>query len=269
MKRRSGAGGKLQGRKRSTPKRRNAPKATRNRGVSIASQETVIARLTHERDEALLRETANSEILSAMPSPFSFRFSCVRLGPRPCLSSFLWNRTATITFCKKGRASPIVMRISWEPTSVRQLEFGMRLIGNYYSEWADTRRDTRRTLLVTLVACAVGATASATVIFSLASSATTQSGVPPISPRAIVRNVAAPEVPKTVQDGSLVEPTPSPQVTMRKAGAFEVPKAARDEPVKQTEAERRAEVHSQQSRRHSRFRYPYWRRVAHNPFGSW
>src|SRR6516225_8706110 len=63
MKRRSGAGGKLQGRKRSTPKRRNAPKATRNRGVSIASQETVIARLTHERDEALLRETANSEIL--------------------------------------------------------------------------------------------------------------------------------------------------------------------------------------------------------------
>src|SRR6516164_3842229 len=64
MKRRSGAGGKLQGRKRSTPKRRNAPKVSRNRGVSIASQETVIARLTHERDEALLRETANSEILN-------------------------------------------------------------------------------------------------------------------------------------------------------------------------------------------------------------
>ena len=64
MKRRSGAGGKLQGRKRSTPKRRNAPKATRNRGVSIASQESVIARLTHERDEALLRETANFEILN-------------------------------------------------------------------------------------------------------------------------------------------------------------------------------------------------------------
>src|SRR5262252_5851519 len=63
MKRRSGAGGKLQGRKRSTPKHRNAPKATRNRGVSIAGQETVVARLIHERDEALLRETANSEIL--------------------------------------------------------------------------------------------------------------------------------------------------------------------------------------------------------------
>src|SRR6516165_12654810 len=163
----------------------------------------------------------------------------------------------------------------------------MRLSGNYYSEWADTRRDTRRTLLVTLVACAVGATASAAVIFSLASSPTTQSGVPPISPRAIVRNVSAPEVPKTVQDGP-VEPTPSPQATVRNAGAFGVPKAAqnepveptsrpaaasmvsaRDEPVTQTEAEHRAGVHSQQPRRHSRVRYPYWRRFAHNPFGSW
>ena len=35
----------------------------RNRGASIAGQETVVARLTQERDEALLRETANSEIL--------------------------------------------------------------------------------------------------------------------------------------------------------------------------------------------------------------
>jgi GAF domain-containing protein len=33
------------------------------RAVSIAGRETVVARLTHERDEALLRETANSEIL--------------------------------------------------------------------------------------------------------------------------------------------------------------------------------------------------------------
>jgi len=66
MKRRSSAGGKPakpRGPKRSTPKRRNAPKTTRDRGVSVAGQETVVARLTHERDEALLRETANSEIL--------------------------------------------------------------------------------------------------------------------------------------------------------------------------------------------------------------
>jgi class 3 adenylate cyclase/putative methionine-R-sulfoxide reductase with GAF domain len=65
MSRRSRAGGKSpkQGRKRSAPKRRNAPNATRNRGASIAGQETVVARITQERDEALLRETANAEIL--------------------------------------------------------------------------------------------------------------------------------------------------------------------------------------------------------------
>jgi GAF domain-containing protein len=65
MRRRSSAGGqpvKARHRKRSTPKRRNAPKATRNRGVSIG-QGKVVARLTQERDEALLRETANAEIL--------------------------------------------------------------------------------------------------------------------------------------------------------------------------------------------------------------
>jgi hypothetical protein len=165
-------------------------------------------------------------------------------------------------------------------------------MGNYYSEWADARGDTRRTLLVTLVACAVGATASAAVIFSLASSPTTQSSAPPISPRALVRNVGAPEVPKNVQGGPVVEPTASPQATVRNAGATEVPKAAQNEPVEptsrpsaasmvsgrnvsvtETEAEARAEVHSQHSRRHTRIRQPYWRRFAHNPwpkpFGTW
>src|SRR6516162_4486112 len=65
MARPSRTGGKptKQRRKRIVPKRRNAPKAMRNRGVSIAGQETVVARLTQERDEALLRETANVEIL--------------------------------------------------------------------------------------------------------------------------------------------------------------------------------------------------------------
>src|SRR5262249_770589 len=59
----SGKQAKARRRKAETPKRRNAPNATRNRGASIAGQETVVARLTHERDEALLRESANSEIL--------------------------------------------------------------------------------------------------------------------------------------------------------------------------------------------------------------
>src|SRR5215468_1842950 len=61
MKRRSTAGSTR--RNSAIPKRRNAPKAKRNRGVSIAGQETVVARLTHERDEALRRETANAEVL--------------------------------------------------------------------------------------------------------------------------------------------------------------------------------------------------------------
>ena len=66
MRRRSRAGGepvKTRRRKTAARKRGNAPKAVRNRGASIAGQETVVARLTRERDEALLRETANAEIL--------------------------------------------------------------------------------------------------------------------------------------------------------------------------------------------------------------
>src|SRR6516165_9902723 len=66
MRQRSRAGGlliKARRRKAVKPKRRNAPKAIRSRGVYVAGQETVVARLTRERDEALLRETANSEIL--------------------------------------------------------------------------------------------------------------------------------------------------------------------------------------------------------------
>jgi hypothetical protein len=115
----------------------------------------------------------------------------------------------------------------------------MRLTGNYYSEWADAGGDTRRTLLVTLVACAVGATASAAVIFSLASSPTTQSGVPSIAPRAIVRNVGAPELPKTVQDEvpKAVQNEPVKPTSQRAANSMV---SARDEPVTQTEAEHRA-----------------------------
>jgi hypothetical protein len=171
----------------------------------------------------------------------------------------------------------------------------MRLIGNYHSEWADTRGTTRHTFLVILVACAVGATASATVIFSLASTPTTQPSVPSISPQAIVRNVGASEASKTAQAGPVVEPTPSPGAVVRNAGVSEVPKAAqdgpveptsqpatsmasgRDEPVTQTEAEHQTEAQSQQSRKHGRvvrrWREPYWRRFAHNsppkPFGFW
>jgi hypothetical protein len=169
----------------------------------------------------------------------------------------------------------------------------MRLIGNFYSEWAHDRGNFQRTLLVTLVACAVGGIASAAVILSLASPPISQPGAPSISPRAIVRNVGASEPPKAAQDGPVVETTPSPGAIVRNAGASEEPKTAQDEPkvetaprpaatgmvvnrdesVTQTEAEHQAEVHSHQSRKHGRVREPYWRRFAHNfslkPFGSW
>ena len=141
----------------------------------------------------------------------------------------------------------------------------MRSIGNYYSEWADTR-GTRHTLLVTLIACAVGATASAAVIFSLASSPTTN--VPTISPQAIVRNTGTSEVPKTAQDGP-VESTSRPAANSMTSGL--------DEPVTQNLAEHQTEAQSHQSRKHGRvvrrWHEPYWRRFAHNssprPFGFW
>jgi hypothetical protein len=57
MKRRSTEGSTR--RNSATPKRRSAPKAKRRRDTSIAGQETIVARLTHEPDEALLREAAN------------------------------------------------------------------------------------------------------------------------------------------------------------------------------------------------------------------
>jgi hypothetical protein len=75
-----------------TPKHRNAPKATRNRGASIAGQETAVARLTNERDEALLRETANSEILrliSRSPGDLELVFrSILENATRICNANF-------------------------------------------------------------------------------------------------------------------------------------------------------------------------------------
>ena len=88
----SGRQAKARRRKAETPKRGNAPKATRNRGAAIAGQETVVARLTHERDEALLRETANSEILrliSRSPDDLELVFrSILENATRICNAKF-------------------------------------------------------------------------------------------------------------------------------------------------------------------------------------
>jgi two-component system, NtrC family, sensor kinase len=90
MRRRSSAGGKpvkARHRKRSTPKRRNAAMRTRASG-----QETVVARLTYERDEAMLRETANSEILlliSKSPSDLELVFRAIlEHATRICNANF-------------------------------------------------------------------------------------------------------------------------------------------------------------------------------------
>ena len=64
MKRRSGAGSRApRPHKAASRKRRNVPKTMRDRAVSIAGQETDAARFIRERDEALEREIATSEVL--------------------------------------------------------------------------------------------------------------------------------------------------------------------------------------------------------------
>jgi class 3 adenylate cyclase/putative methionine-R-sulfoxide reductase with GAF domain len=69
MKRRSRAGGEqIKGRRQKTPgpKRRNAPKAT-SRSISPPTQEeTEVARLTRELNDALGRETATSDVLEVI-----------------------------------------------------------------------------------------------------------------------------------------------------------------------------------------------------------
>src|SRR6516162_9462013 len=84
MRRRSRASSKLanaRSRKAEMPKRRSAPVA---RGSSSkGGQETKAARLTRERDEALERETANSEILRLIStSPGDLELVCLGASTR-------------------------------------------------------------------------------------------------------------------------------------------------------------------------------------------
>ena len=68
MRRRSRAGGEPAKTRRQTTtlKRRNAPKAARPHSSSVTGQETEVARLTRERDEALEQRTAAAEILKVI-----------------------------------------------------------------------------------------------------------------------------------------------------------------------------------------------------------
>ena len=132
----------------------------------------------------------------------------------------------------------------------------LRLIPNSSLEWAFRRDSSRHTLLVPFVACAVGAIASAAVVLALVDFATTQTSVPPISARAIVRDASAFQSTTTAQNRPMVE-TP-----MQLAPTGMV--SALDEPVTQKKEDHPSEVHGQQLRRHSRVvvhsREPYWQR---------
>ena len=69
MRRRSSAGGepaKAQRRKTAARKGRIAPKTARSRSSSAAREETKVARLTRERDEAFRQQAATAEVLKVI-----------------------------------------------------------------------------------------------------------------------------------------------------------------------------------------------------------
>jgi hypothetical protein len=111
----------------------------------------------------------------------------------------------------------------------------MRLNRKSYSVWAAVRREPS-SILVVLVACAIGVTTIAAVILSVGEFPIMQTGVLPISPRAIVQNVTnSSQLTNSAQHSAAVEsPLPSPALSMV---------SGREEPVTHTQPkQQRGEV---------------------------
>jgi GAF domain-containing protein len=103
MKRRSRAGSdpaKAQRCKTGAHKSRIVPKVVRRRSSSAAREETKVARLTRERDEALERETATSEVLQLVSSSRDLDLifqAILERATRICEANF-----GTLLLCETG-----------------------------------------------------------------------------------------------------------------------------------------------------------------------
>jgi GAF domain-containing protein len=133
MRRRSRAGGepvKTRRRKTVTLKRPNAPKAVRGRSASVIGQETEVARLTRERNEALeqlsealKQQTAASEVLrliSSSPGELGAVFDAILVNAtRLCEARFgillLWEGDAFRTVALHNAPSAFVEHRGREP----------------------------------------------------------------------------------------------------------------------------------------------------------
>jgi hypothetical protein len=135
----------------------------------------------------------------------------------------------------------------------------MRLNGKSCSEWAAVRRE-RSPILVVSVACAIGVTTSAALILSLGNFPIMQTGVPPISPRALVRNVSSTSQPTNIPKDAAVGESP---LSSAVASIASMP----DEVLTPSAAEHRGQMPSRQRQRQQRSRQPHWQGRSEN--GSW